>query len=56
VVGFNYWEAAARLLEDGTIAPQSMIDAEYSLADLQQAMEDSERHPEWRRALIRVAD
>jgi L-iditol 2-dehydrogenase len=56
VVGFNYWEAAARLLEEGTIAPQPMIDAEYSLADLQQAMEDLELHPEWRRALIRVAD
>jgi len=56
VVGFNYWEAAARLLEDGIIAPQPMIDAEYPLVDLQQAMEDSERHPEWRRALIRVAD
>jgi len=56
VLGFNYWEAAARLLEDGTIAPQSMIDAEYPLANLQQAMEDLELHPEWRRALIRVAD
>ena len=55
VVGFNYWEAAARLLEDGTIAPQPMIDAEYPLTDLQQAMEDAERHPEWRRALILVA-
>jgi L-iditol 2-dehydrogenase len=56
VAGFNYWEAAARLLERGAIAPQSMIDAEYPLADLQQAMEDLERHPEWRRALIRVAE
>jgi L-iditol 2-dehydrogenase len=56
VVGFNYWEAAARLLEEGTIAPQPMIDAEYPFADLQQAMEDLERHPEWRRALIRVAE
>jgi threonine dehydrogenase-like Zn-dependent dehydrogenase len=56
VVGFNYWEAAARLLEEGTIAPQPMIDAEYPLADLQQAMQDLERHPEWRRALIRVAE
>lgn len=55
VAGFNYWEAAARLLEKGTIAPQSMIDAEYPLANLQQAMEDLERHPEWRRALIRIA-
>jgi len=54
VVGFNYWEAAARLLEDGTIAPQRMIDAEYPLSGLQQALEDLERHPEWRRALIRV--
>ena len=55
VLGFNYWEAAARLLEDGTIAPQPMIDAEHPLANLQQAMEDLELHPEWRRALIRVA-
>ena len=54
VLGYNYWEAAARLLEDGTIAPQPMIDAEYPLAGLQQALEDLERHPEWRRALIRV--
>lgn len=54
VVGFNYWEAAAHLLERGTIVPQPMIDAEYHLADLQQAMEDLESHPEWRRALIRV--
>ena len=56
VLGFNYWEAAARLLEDGAISPQPMIDAEYPLADLQQAMEDLELHPEWRRALIRIAD
>jgi threonine dehydrogenase-like Zn-dependent dehydrogenase len=55
VAGFNYWEPAARLLESGAIAPQSMIDAEYPLACLQQAMEDLERHPEWRRALIRMA-
>jgi len=55
VTGFNYWDAAARLLEDGSIAPQAMIDAEYPLAGLQQALEDLERHPEWRRALIRVA-
>jgi threonine dehydrogenase-like Zn-dependent dehydrogenase len=56
VLGFNYWEAAARLLEDGAISPQPMIDAEYPLADLQQAMEDLELHPEWRRAIVRVAD
>jgi threonine dehydrogenase-like Zn-dependent dehydrogenase len=56
VIGFNYWEAAARLLEDGVIAPQPMIDAEYRLPHLQQAMEDLELHPEWRRALVRVAD
>jgi threonine dehydrogenase-like Zn-dependent dehydrogenase len=55
VAGFNYWEAAARLLEKGTLAPQSMIDAEYELRDLQRALEDLEEHPEWRRALIRVA-
>jgi threonine dehydrogenase-like Zn-dependent dehydrogenase len=52
--GFNYWEAAARLLEEGVFAPQSMIDAEYGLEDLQRAMEDLEKHPEWRRALVRV--
>jgi len=56
VVGFNYWEAAARLLEDGVIAPQPMIDAEYRLGNLQKALEDLESHPEWRRALIQVAD
>jgi L-iditol 2-dehydrogenase len=55
VVGFNYWEAAARLLEDGTIAPQPMVDAEYPLAGLQGALEDLERRPEWRRVLIRIA-
>jgi threonine dehydrogenase-like Zn-dependent dehydrogenase len=54
VAGFNYWEAAARLLENGAIAPQPMIDAEYRLSELQQALEYLERHPEWRRALIRV--
>ena len=54
VAGVNYWEAASRLLEDGSIAPQSMIDAEYPLSELQRALEDLERHPEWRRALIRV--
>jgi threonine dehydrogenase-like Zn-dependent dehydrogenase len=52
--GDNYWEAAARLLEDRAIEPQPMIDAEYPLAGLQQALEDLEQHPEWRRALIRV--
>jgi threonine dehydrogenase-like Zn-dependent dehydrogenase len=52
--GFNYWESAARLLEEGTLAPQSMIDAEYPLSGLQQALEDLELHPEWRRALVRV--
>jgi len=56
VVGFNYWEAAARLLEEGVIVPQPMIDAEYPLRDLQQALEDLELHPEWRRALIRVLE
>jgi len=54
--GINYWEAAARLLEEGAIVPQPMIDAEYPLPRLQQALEDLESHPEWRRALIRVAD
>lgn len=54
--GINYWEAAARLLEEGAIVPQPMIDAEYPLARLQQALEDLESHPEWRRALIRVTD
>jgi L-iditol 2-dehydrogenase len=54
-VGTNYWEAAARLLEDGVIEPQPMIDADYPLSGLQQALEDLEHHPEWRRALIRVA-
>jgi L-iditol 2-dehydrogenase len=56
VVGFNYWEAAARLLEGGTIVPQPMIDAEYPLSDLQRALEDLELHPEWRRALIRIME
>ena len=33
-----------------------MIDAEYRLGNLQKALEDLESHPEWRRALIQVAD
>jgi L-iditol 2-dehydrogenase len=56
VFGFNYWEGAARLLEEGVIGPQPMIDAEYPLFHLQNALEDLEFHPEWRRALIQVAD